>query len=163
MRIDANNENNLKTEEFIITDTNIPILRAGVANLYLLAVVSIFPIGYLFAKGLAFGFLIWIAVITLALKIFFNYLNSACKVFFGSKEIIIIKPLSNDRIKIEDIISSKLLCQRLNSFIQVKFKIKNKYLRKSFNVIVMRKTNFGDFVETTHLLRKIISKYGQAE
>ena len=70
-----------------------------------------------------------------------------------------VKSFNSIEIRTKDIVNAKVLHYRSNSFIKLKFKVKDKPFSVIFNFVVMKKTSFGDFSETARLIKEILKEY----
>lgn len=136
------------TDEVIINNSNIPVIRAGYANfIFLLLVVgliltnqALIDIGVIMALRLITLFLFCI----LMLKI---YTQSISKILIKNEELIIVGPISQNVFRFDEMLDVKVYGLPTSMTIFVKIKEQATKLPKFFFFIAVS-TNHGTYLNT---------------
>ena len=151
---------NTAMKELIVINTDILLLRAGHGNTYIAILFALSIIGPQFIKEFNLGLLGITVYLLISIYILFCYFRYVSKIIFYEDRLRIFTSVGQRDITLEEIEKISFLPSgQFNSFITLKFKLKNKYLPQSFSFAVLTKTNFGTFKETVKMIEEILTKY----
>lgn len=155
------NSGSMKNKALIITDSNVPFVRAGIANGYFffLAILIFIFTGML--KQGSTSIIGYSLLFLVLLYIIYSYVTSISKVLFYSDRIVIQASIATKTINIESIKKIKLAYAPLNYIITIKFSLKNQLLPSSYGFVIWEKTNFGPYSQTLKKIENILIGYGK--
>ena len=156
------NEISMPTKALIVTHTNIPFIRAGMANLLLIILAIWIKIGVELIKEFEVPVIGGILLLLTASYFLRQYLSTVSKILFYKDRLSIVGSINTKNIDINKIELIKLSASpsSYNAFISIKVKLKNKLMPLYFNFVVMKSTSFGKFDRTLQGIEEQLGRYG---
>lgn len=153
-------DNSLLEKELIITKTELPFFRAGNGLFFILLTGVWLYIGSNIIKHFQVQAIGSIILFFGSIYFLFKFLSYVSKIIFYPDRFKIITAIFEKDIYVEEIEKIKISIVPLNSYITLKFKLKNKKFPLSFSFVVMKNTNLGEYKQTLEELEQIIIRHG---
>ena len=146
----------------IITHTDIPLIRAGMANLLIFILVIWIKIGVELIREFEvpyFGSLLLLLTVAYFLR---QYFSTVSKILFYEGRLSIVGTINTKSFDVNKIEKIKIAASpsSYNAFISIKVKLKNRFLPMYFNFVVIKNTSFGKFEKTLKGIEEQICRYG---
>jgi len=155
------NSDQLENTTLIIKDSNVPIIRAGIANGYFFFLaVLIFFFTAMHKQG-STSIIGYSLLFIVFLYITYSYVTSISKAFFYPDRIVIQTSIATKTINIESIKKIKLAYAPLNYMITIKFSLKDQLFPSAYGCVIWEKTNFGTYRQTLNKIENILIGYGK--
>ena len=152
--------NSLLEKELIITKTGLPFFRAGNGLFFILLTGVWLYLGINIIKHFQVQVIGSIILFFGSIYFLFKFFSYVSKIIFYPDRFKIITAIFEKDIYVEEIEKIKISIVPLNSYITLKFRLKNKNLPLSFSFVVMKNTNFGEYKQTLEKLEQVIIGYG---
>jgi len=146
--------------QLIITQTELPLFRAGWGNLNIpLMIIGTF-IGLKLIKDLHSPIIGGVLLSIFIIWMLHAYLMSLARIVFLEKELKFIATFHTTNISVDDIQTVKLSIVPSSSYITIRVKLKKKFFPFCYGFVVWGSTSFGPYQKTLDSIEQILSHYG---
>jgi hypothetical protein len=146
--------------QLIITQTELPLFRAGWGNLNIpLMVIGTF-IGLGLIKELHSPIVGGALLSLFIIWMLHAYLTSLARIVFLEKKLQFIATFHTTNISVDDIQTVKLSIMPLSCSITIRVKLKKKFFPLFYGFVVWGSTNCGPYEKTLASIEQVLSYYG---
>ena len=146
--------------DLYITKSDIPFIRAGYANFFLLILVGWIIGGLEFINDFNMPIIGTFFLILFTIFILYCYLISLSRISFKNDEICLVASINRKIIKVNEIKRILISTSKINSTITLKIWVKNRTIAFRYYFVIMSETSFGTRDETLRRIEELIRDYG---
>ncbi len=150
----------LKQEDLIVSNSNVPLIRAGYANIiFLLLIIGLILIKQALSAFQIPAYVQWLLLSNYCLMILISYIHSISRISIKDKKTLVLTtPFSATKINNSEIDNAKVFAIPSSMTIILKIRRKTSALPE-FYYFIAASTNYGSYADTRTKLVSLLTQF----